>query len=98
MLPGVGHGVAEGFEEVPFVREMAEGPDGFEKLTVARPEPIEEHGDAARLEFGDDLAQRVGTGRIEDLDLRERTLADGSNATVKLDANFTVTGTESGHR
>ena len=26
------------------------------------------------------------------------TLADGSDATVKLDANFTVTGTESGHR
>ena len=25
-------------------------------------------------------------------------LADGSNAMVKLDANFTVTGTESGHR
>ena len=26
------------------------------------------------------------------------TLADGSDATVKLDANFTVIGTESGHR
>ena len=26
------------------------------------------------------------------------TLADGSDATVKLDANFTVTATESGHR
>ena len=26
------------------------------------------------------------------------TLADGSDATVKLDANYTVTGTETGHR
>ena len=65
MHPGVGDRVVEGVEEVPLICEVVEGSDGFEEPAVARPEPLEEHGDAARFEFGDDLAQRLGAGRIE---------------------------------
>ena len=67
----MGDCVVEGVEEVPLVGEVVEGSDGFEKLSVARSQAFEEHGDASRFEFGDDLAERLSTGRIEDLDLRE---------------------------
>ena len=71
MAAGVGDGVVEGVEEVPFVGEVVEWSDGVEDPSVAGASTVEEDGDASRFEFRDDLAERLRTGRVEDLDMGE---------------------------
>ena len=102
--PGVGDRVLEGVEEVPFVCEVVEVSDGFEELAVARLETVEEHVSKPTAGMSRDSAVTVATINRMETDAEGAVyethviLADGSNAMVKLDANFTVTGTESGHR
>ena len=68
---GVGDGVGEVVEDVAFVGEAVEDADGVEDPEVFGPDAFEEDGDAAGFEFADDLTERVGSGRVEHLDLGE---------------------------
>ena len=68
---GVGHRLVEVGEDVVLMRKVLEGADGFEDAPVGFAGSLEEHGDVAVLELVDDLAQRLGSGGVEDLEVRE---------------------------
>ena len=66
---GVCEGVVEVVEEVAFVGQAVEGADGAEDAQVFRSGTLEQHGDVAGFEFGDDLAERLGAGGVEHLEV-----------------------------
>ena len=65
--PGVGDGVVEVGEDVVLAGEVVERADGPEEPLVLGSRALEQHGDVAVLEVGDDLAERLGAGGVEDL-------------------------------
>ena len=67
--PGVGHRVVEVVEDVVLVGEAIESTDGTQDPEMLRAWSLEEHRDVTALEFGDDLAERLGAGGVEDLDI-----------------------------
>ncbi len=69
--PGVSDRVVEVGEDVVLVCEVPEGADGVEDAAVRRAWALEQHGDVTMLELVDDLAQGLGTGGVEDLEIRE---------------------------
>jgi len=56
-------------EEMPLVGEAIQCSNGSKGPQVLRSRAFDENGDVARLEFGDDLAERVGARGVEHLNV-----------------------------
>lgn len=71
VVVGVGDGVVEVGEEVVLGGEAVEGADGAQEAFVFGAWTFEEHGDVPVLEVLDDLAEGLGAGGVEDLQVGE---------------------------
>ena len=67
----MGDGVVEVVEEVAFVGQPVDGADDSKCSEVLGAGAFEQHRDAAGFELGDDLAERLRAGGVEDLERRE---------------------------
>ena len=79
---GVVDGEVEIVEQVVLVGEAVEGADGQQGPSVFGASTLEQHGDAPSFELGDDLAEGLGAGGVEHLDVGRRRMTTLTSATA----------------
>ena len=65
----MGHRRRQVVEDVVLVGQAVEAPHRLEDPQVLHPDPLEQHGDPPALEVLDDVAEGVGGGGVEPLDI-----------------------------
>ena len=69
MLTGVVQCEVEVLEQVILVRKVVERAHGGERAAVIRFRSFDQHRDASGFELGDDFAEGLRSGGVEDLDI-----------------------------
>src|ERR1044071_4621303 len=67
-------------EQVIFVGEPVEDSNNLERPAMVTAGTLEQHSDVASFELGDNLSERMRTGRVEDLEIRKPQYHDANIA------------------
>jgi len=81
-------------EQVIFVGEPVEDSNNLERPAMVTAGTLEQHSDVASFELGDNLSERMRTGRVEDLEIRKPQYHDANIADGREFGQEPLCGTE----